>query len=81
MSTKEQTDKNLQLSEELLEYLSKNPQKGKQENFSYVVFTTDNKVLNKANLRLVTSLVKEGKKVIKATKTNDKKSPWEFSSV
>lgn len=81
MSKKQQLEKNLQLSEELMQFLADNPSLSptkKLGSVSYVVFTANDKELNKANDKLIDSLHKEGKSVVKAVQTLDKKSPWQF---
>ncbi len=81
MPTKLQIAKNLELSERLLNYLSNNPQQVAYENVSYIVITKADEELNKINLSMIDSLVKEGKKVVKALETQDKTLPWKFSQV
>lgn len=80
MPTKIQIIKNLKLSEKLLNYLSENPRENK-ENVSYIVITKNDSALNKANLSIAESIAKKGKKVVKAFETNNKLSPWKFSSI
>lgn len=80
MPTKQQVSKNLKLTEKLLDYLAKNPGDS-SSNISYVMFSKDDEALNKANLKLVDSLLKEGKRVVKAEESNDKKLPWKFTQV
>lgn len=79
MPTKLQIIKNLKLSQKLLDYLSENPRKGK--NASYIIITKKDNELNKANLNMGKSLVKEGKNVVKAIETKNKSIPWKFVSV
>jgi hypothetical protein len=78
MSKKQQIQKNLKLSEELMEYLADNPYNSKEKNVSFVVFTQNDKELNKLNSNLINSLIEEGKHVIKAIQTSDKNHPWSF---
>ena len=81
MSKQQQLEKNLQLSEELMEYLADNPSQfptKKSGSVSFIVITKDDKELNKLNIRLIDSLRDEGKKVMKAFQTLDKKQPWTF---
>lgn len=80
MPIKQQISKNLKLSEKLLNYLSKHPQNPK-DNISYIVITKEDKELSRANLGMVKSLIKEGKKVVKAIETNDKSTPWKFCTI
>ena len=81
MSTKLQITKNIELSEKLLDYLSHNPQSNIHKNVSYIIVTKEDEELNKLNLSMVDSLIKEGKKVVKALETNDKSFPWKFASL
>lgn len=81
MSKQQQLEKNLQLSEELMQFLADNPTlspTNKWGSVSFVVMTKDDKELNKLNSDLIDSLQEEGKKVVKAIQTLDKKSPWQF---
>jgi len=81
MSNKQQLEKNLQLSEKLMQYLADNPSDSptdKLGSVSFVVFTKNDNTLNEANLKLIDSLHEEGKKVVKAIQTLDKKAPWQF---
>lgn len=82
MSKQQQLEKNLQLSEELMDYLADNPSQSptkKGGSISFVVITKDDKELNKLNNKLIDSLREEGKKVMKAIQTLNKKQPWTFS--
>ncbi len=81
MPTKKQITKNLELSEKLLDYLSEYPSEDEMKNVSYIIITKEDKELNEMNLSLVESLLKEGKRVIKAIQTNDKVTPWKFSAI
>ena len=78
MPTKTQVTKNLKLSEKLLEYLANNPNASSEKNVSYIVISKEDNELNKLNMNLARSLIKEGKRVIKATETGDKHNPWKF---
>lgn len=80
MPTKTQINKNLELSEKLLDYLSDNPRKT-TEQVSYIVITKDDAELNQVNLELGKSMAKHGKKVIKALETKDKANPWKFATI
>ncbi len=81
MPTKTQVTKNLKLSEKLLEYLTKNPHASSEKNVSYIVISNEDSELNKLNMNLAQSLIKEGKKVIKALETKDDSMPWKFSTL
>lgn len=81
MPTKLQIENNLKLSEKLLDYLSKYPRDNEQGNISYIIFTKGDSQLNKENLVMARSLVKEGKNVVKAIETSDRSTPWRFASL
>ncbi len=64
-----------------MEYLADNPSlspTNKWGSVSFVVITKNDEVLNKTNTELIESLHEEGKKVVKAIQTLDKKAPWQF---
>lgn len=73
MSNKIQTSKNILLTQKLLDYLQTVRYK---KGYSFVVFSKDDQRLNNANRKLAEGLKKEGKKIIKAEETGNKKSPW-----
>lgn len=75
-----QLDKNLILSNKLAEYISKNPNTvaGFPSDASYVLFPAYDKRLNRKNTLLYEDLTNQGKKVVKAIQTKDKRNPWEF---
>lgn len=77
MSKNLQVKKNLILIEKLFDYLAAK-KKTSKGGYSYVVFSKEDKALNKENEKLIAPLLKEGKKVIKATETGDKNNPWQF---
>lgn len=80
MSKNQQITKNIELSEKLAEYISDNPSEIRQfpSSVSYVTFSSTDERLNSANKKLVLSLKSEGKSIIKAQETKDKKNPWKF---
>lgn len=80
MTKHTQVVKNIELSEELMNYLIDKKIKT-EPNSSFVIFIEGNKELNKLNLKLVDELLEEGKKVIKATKTKDKTNPWILTTI
>lgn len=80
MTKHQQVTKNIGLSGELMSYMISNRIKSKP-NHSYVVFSINDEKLNNANENLIKGLIKEGRKVIKAVKTNDPKEPWVLSRV
>ena len=75
--------KNIDLSEKLAVFIAKNPDEVKNlpEDASFVAFSSTDKKLNDENKKLLESLQKEGRKVIKAEETNDKHNPWKFTPV
>ncbi|EKD91200.1 MAG: hypothetical protein ACD_30C00039G0007 [uncultured bacterium] len=81
MTKQIQTSKNLKLSAEVAEYITKNPELVEDfgKDLSFVVFPSDDKQLQKANVKLANELKKEGKNVVKVHQTKDKKTPWKFS--
>lgn len=81
MTKKQILAKNIQLSEKLANFIVKSKHNIKKISTgdSYVVFSATDKTLNRMNKRLVDSLVKQGKKVIKAEETEDNKDPWKFT--
>lgn len=81
MSKKDQLKKNLKLSEKLAGYVVSNPDavKNMPKRASFVVFSSEDSDLNKMNNQLVISLKSEGRKVVKATESNNKVKPWLFS--
>lgn len=81
MPTKVQIDKNLKLSEKLLEYLSKNPRLDDESEISYIIISNEDSQLNEINLNLAKSLIKEGKKVVKAFEPTSESAPWKFSTL
>ncbi len=76
MSKKLQTSKNILLTQKLLDYLQTVKYK---KGYSFVVFSKDDKNLNNANRKLVEGLKKEGKKIIEAAETGNRKSPWHLT--
>jgi hypothetical protein len=83
MTKHDQVIKNLDLSEKLANFIAGNPKelKGLPEDASFVTFSSTDKNLNKTNKDLIKGLLEEGRKVIKAEETNDKRNPWKFTPV
>ena len=83
MSKKQQIKKNLELSEKLANFLAKHPtfMTKTPENTSFVAFSSNDPGLNKMNMRLMESLLKEGRSVVKAQQTQNKQNPWKFTAV
>lgn len=75
-----QTSKNLELSAKVAKYIAKNPDSIKNipDKSSYIVFSS-NKELNQANSRLVKTLKKEGRNVVKVQEVKSKKGGWKFT--
>jgi len=83
MTKKQIVAKNIQLSEKLANFIVKNKQSVKKisASDSYVVFSATDERLNRMNKKLVDTLVRQGKKVVKAEETQDNKNPWKFTPV
>lgn len=83
MSRKDQAVKNIDLSRELAMYIAKHPDVAKKmpKSSNFVAFSAQDAELNKANEKLIASLVDERKPIIKAVQTNDKFNPWKFFPV
>lgn len=81
MTKNKQFIKNIDLSEKLANYIAKNPKEVENlpENASFVTFSFADDELNLENKILIESLRKEGKKVVKAEQTGDRKTPWKFT--
>lgn len=83
MSKQAQIKSNMRLTEDLANYLVDHP--GRTNNLpndaTYVVFTEKDTPLNRANEGLLRSLKGEEKPVIRAKKTGNINSPWEFTNV
>ncbi|MBI2330069.1 hypothetical protein HYU94_01645 [Candidatus Daviesbacteria bacterium] len=80
MSKKQQVKKNLELSAKLADYLAKNQdiEEKTAKDISYVFFSATDQLLNKNNLKLARSLIKEGKVVVKAEETKNRSNPWKL---
>lgn len=83
MSKTLQRKKNITLSEKLSQYLSDHPSVANTlpDDASFVVFSSVDKQLNLANEKLIKSLSKTGKHIVKALKTESSNSPWQFTQV
>ena len=83
MSKKQQTQKNLELSVSLADFIAKHPNLSKTviSGASVVPFSMSDKKLNKENDKLVEELLEEGKKVVKAQEPKNHRNPWQFSPV
>lgn len=77
--SKKQITKNLDLSMKLANFIVKNPNIQIPKGVSFVVFSADDKELNKVNTQLYEKLQGKGTKVIKAEETKSRKSPWIFT--
>lgn len=77
--SKKQFCKNLDLSSKLALYFVKNPNVKIPEGASFVVFSANDKELNKINTQLYKKLLEKGARVIKAEETKSRKMPWVFT--
>lgn len=77
-----QLQKNLELTDELTQFILKHPdtQERLPKRVSIVVFSERDQALNKANEGLLKTLVEKGEKVVVAIKTRNKSRPWKFES-
>jgi glutamate/tyrosine decarboxylase-like PLP-dependent enzyme len=76
-----QSDKNLELSTKLAEYIADNPNVEIEvipSEASIVPFSATDKELNNENEKLVESLKGEGKPIVKAKEPKNNSQPWEF---
>lgn len=82
MSIKQQTDKNIALSEKLIKYLvhGKNIPELTQD-VSFVPFSNTDTSLNKANAELLEVLSKEDKPVAKAQEPKNNKNNWKITPI
>ena len=80
MSKKQQLDKNMKLSAKLADFISSHPEINKviPSGASLVPFSANDNILNKMNEQIIPGLIEEGKKVVKAKETKNKKEPWKF---
>ncbi|MDP2671925.1 MAG: hypothetical protein Q8O68_00250 [Candidatus Daviesbacteria bacterium] len=80
MSKKQQLDKNMKLTVKLADFIASHPEVNKSipSGASIVPFSASDNVLNKMNENLIPGLKEEGKIVVKAKETKNKKEPWEF---
>ena len=83
MSKKQQAEKNLKLYAKLADFIAEHPKLSGTviSSGSVVLFSATDKNLNKVNEKLIKGLLEEGKTVVKAEETKDKKNPWNFTSV
>ncbi len=74
--------KNIALTNKLAEYISVNPSviKNLPHNVSFVIFTAKDLELNKLNSQIFESLHEKGEPVVKVEETENKSSPWKFTS-
>lgn len=80
MTSKQQITKNIDLSQELMNYMIAKKVKPKP-NYSYVIFTKHDSKLNKLNESLLEELVEEGRKVIRAIKMGTGNNQWIFTPI
>jgi hypothetical protein len=82
MSNKVQTEKNIDLTHKLLQYLFNAGKLPKlPEDVSFVPFSNKNAALNRQNEELLASLSKEEKPVVKAQEPTSIKGAWKFTPV
>lgn len=82
MSTKVQTDKNIDLAGKLLKYLTKSKDVPDfPQDVSFVPFSSTDMKLNKANEELLESISKEEKPVAIAEEPKNKKDSWIITPV
>jgi hypothetical protein len=83
MSKKQLIAKNISLSEKLADFMAKNPKamKKSKRSISYVMFSANDQVLNKANEKVMNQLLQDGEKIIKAEQINDTKNAWILTPV
>ncbi len=82
MSKKIQTEKNIELTHKLIEYLIK----GKDvpelpDDVSFVPFSNTDKALNQANDELLEKISSDEKPVVKAEEPKNKKDSWIITPV
>lgn len=82
MSKKVQTEKNIDLTNKLIDYLvnGKNVPNLPQD-VSFVPFSKDDRELNKANEELLKNISKEDKPVVRAQEPLNKKDSWQIIPV
>ncbi|MBI2039986.1 hypothetical protein HYT18_02855 [Candidatus Microgenomates bacterium] len=80
MSNKQQLDKNMRLTAKLADFITTHPEVNKSipSGASIVPFSASDNILNRMNEKLIPGLKEEGKIVVKAKETKNKKEPWEF---
>ncbi len=82
MSTKVQTDKNIELAGKLLKYLTKSRDvPDLPQDVSFVPFSSTDKKLNEANEELLKSISKKEKPVVKAEEPKTNKGAWKLIPV
>ena len=84
MSKTKQATKNLQLTQKLLDYIvlhSEDLPSFITKASTYIVFSNNDKELNKLNTKLLKEMQAEGKNVIRAEETGNKGAPWNFVQV
>lgn len=82
MSKKKQTEKNIDLTNKLIDYLVK----GKNvpdlpQDVSFVPFSSSDKKLNNANQELLENLSQKDKPIVIANEPKSNKEPWEIIPV
>lgn len=82
MSKQTQMKKNIELSKKLMDFLVSHPDEREKlpNQVSFITYSEQDEYLNKENDKLIITLHKEGKKVVKAIQTNNPTSPWKFQA-
>lgn len=83
MSKPSQIKKNIKLSTDLSNYLVSNPRTLTElpNDASFVVFSEDDKALNRVNGTIIDSMLNEGTIVVKAQETKKQREPWKFTPI
>lgn len=82
MSTKVQTDKNIELAGKLLKYLTKSKDVPDfPQDVSFVPFSNTDKALNQANEELLEKISNDEKPVVRAEEPKNKKDSWIITPV
>ena len=81
MSSKMQTQKNIELTEKLTLYLLSSKTIELPSNVSIVPFSNKDEKLNHANEKLVETLLSEDKPLVKAQEPKTSNGPWKFTPI
>lgn len=80
MSKKQQLDKNMRLTAKLADFIASHPEINRSipSGASIVPFSASDNILNRMNEKLIPGLKEEGKTIVKAEETKNKREPWKF---